>query len=422
MTNQGDQFLERASLLLEQGRGKDAENYIRQALSTDPENDYALALLCRSLYAQKRYKEGIEAILQAIGFEPEESFYFYLLAFGYYQTDKAFEALSNLDKAIEIFPYNAEYFGLMSFILVDEKRYDEALAKANEGLAIDAESSTCLNARARALNRLKRTDEAEETIADSLSKEPDSEITHATIGWNYLERGLHKKANHHFREALRLSPDYSSARIGLKESLKSIFLPYKWIMLFNLWLSEKGKSFQWIFIIGMLVVTRILRSIATNNESSRIIIFPIIALYFVFIAFSWIANPLANFFLLFHKDGRYSLTKSEKIIGIAVVSCIVTGLSLVALAYVNGADKSENILFAGIALATIAVPLGQMNLPVDLKSKSAKVWYPFSLLVTGLLSALLLIINIEAGWYVLIIYAIALFIFQWVANAWAIGR
>ena len=422
MTNQGDQFLERASLLLEQGRGKDAENYIRQALSSDPENDYALSLLCRSLYAQNRYEEGIEAILQAIGFEPEESFYFYLLAFGYYQADKAFAALTNLEKAIELFPYNSEYFGLMSFILVDEKRYEQALDKANEGLAIDAESSTCLNARARALNKLKRTEEAEETIADSLSKEPDSEITHATIGWNYLERGQHKKANHHFREALRLSPDYSSARIGLKESLKSNFLPYKWIMLFNLWLSEKGRNFQWIFIIGILVVTRILRSIAANNESAKIIVFPVIVLYFVFIAFSWIANPVANFFLLFHKDGKYSLTKSEKTIGIAVVSCIVIGLSLVGLAYIKGANSTENILYAGIALATISVPLGQMSFPVDFKSKSAKVWYPFALLVAGLLGVLLLVANIEAGWYIIIAYAIALFIFQWVANAWAIGR
>ena len=43
-------------------------------------------------------------------------------------------------------------------------------------------------------------------------KEPDNEFTHATVGWNIFEKGNHKKANQHFREALRINPNYRNPR------------------------------------------------------------------------------------------------------------------------------------------------------------------------------------------------------------------
>jgi len=422
MNVNNDQLLERANLLLAQGRSKDAEYFARQVLENDPEDDHALSLLTRAFYGQKKTDEGIETILRAIQVEPEKSYYFYLLAFGYYQKHIRFAAIENLDTAIRLNPYNAEYFGLLAFIFIEEKEYEKALLKADEGLAADAENSTCLNAKARALNKLKRTGEAIEAIENSLSKEPDNEMTHATVGWNYLERGQHKKANHHFREALRISPDYGSARAGLKESLKSNFLPYKWIMLFGIWLSEKGKNFQWGFTISVLIIVNILRSIASENAFTRIFIVPVIALYFIFVAFSWIANPVANFFLLFHKDGKYSVTKNEKIVSIAVVTAMVIGFSLIIASYLPAAGNSDNLLYSGIVLATLVIPFGQMQFPVDFKSRSLQMWYPFLLVITGILSIPLMWINNEAGTFLLVVYAVALFAFQWVANSWAINR
>jgi tetratricopeptide (TPR) repeat protein len=153
-------------------------------------------------------------------------------------------ARDNLSKAIRLNPYNPEYFGILSFIYLNEKNYEVALQNANEGLELDPENITCLNARSRALNKLKRTDEAVDTIGDSLSKDPDNEFTHATMGWNYFERGDQKKAAKHFREALRTNPNYESARLGLKESLKSNFTPYKLVIQFGMWMSEKGKEFS----------------------------------------------------------------------------------------------------------------------------------------------------------------------------------
>lgn len=410
--------LERASLLLEQGRYKDAEKQVKQILEQDPNNDYALAILARCYMNDGQHDKGIEIINKAISIEPNESFYFYLLGFGYYQKDMFLPAKEHLAKAIQLNPYNPEYFGLLAFILLDEKNYEETLQKANEGLELDPENITCLNARSRALSKLKRNTEAEETISDTLSNDPDNVFTHTTVGWNYFERGSHKKAEHHFREALRIDPNFESARLGLKESLKSHFTPYKLIVQFSLWMSDKGKTFQWIFIIGLYVLFRVLRNVADTNSQLRPFLLPLIVFYFIFIFFTWIANPIANFFLLFHKDGKYSLTKSETILSITTILLIVSGISLVSYAFYGFADAPNNLLYPGMILATLPIPLSKLDLPLDFKSKSIKFWYPFLLVVTGSIAIPVIFLVPETGSSLAVIYGLGLIIFTWVANAW----
>ncbi len=411
-------LLERANLLLEQGRTRDAEKQVKQALQQEPNNDYALSILARCYMNEGQHDAGIEIINKAIAIDPNESFYFYLLGFGYYQKDMFLPAKDNLSKAIRLNPYNAEYFGLLSFIFLDEKKYDEALQNADEGLELDPENITCLNARARALNKLKRTDEAVETIGDSLSKDPDNKFTHTTVGWNYLERGSHKKAAHHFREALRTDPNFESARLGLKESLKSNFTPYKLVLQFSMWMSEKGKNFQWIFIIGIYVLFRVLRGVASTNAALRPFLLPLIVLYFIFVFFTWIANPIANFFLLFHKDGKHSLTKSESIIGITTVSLLLSGILLGCYAFYSFDELPTALAYTAFILASMSIPVGKLELPLNFSSGGIRVWYPAGLVGLGLLSILVMFFNADAGSSLAIIYGIALFIFSWVANSW----
>jgi len=411
-------LLKRANLLLEQGRNKDAEKQIMQVLDQEPNNDHALSILARCYMNSDEVDKGIEIINKAIAIEPNESFYFYLLGFGYFQKEMYLPARDNLSKAIRLNPYNPEYFGILSFIYLNEKNYEVALQNANEGLELDPENITCLNARARALNKLKRTDEAIDTIGDSLSKDPDNEFTHATMGWNYFERGDQKKAAKHFREALRTSPNYESARLGLKESLKSNFTPYKLVIQFGMWMSEKGKKFQWIFFISLYIVFRILRNVASTNSGLRPFLLPLFVLYFGFIFFTWIANAIANFFLLFHKDGKYSLTKSEKVIGVSTVALLVAGLSLGCYVFYSFEESPIELLFPAIILLTMSVPVGKIELPIELRPFSIKVWYPVGLVITGILAIAMIFLNSEIGTFLTVIYGIGLLIFTWVAHSW----
>src|SRR5450432_3558560 len=300
-----DVILDQAKLLLDQGRPKDAEVKIKQFLQQEPNNDYALSLLARCLYERKQYDEGIKVIQDAISFAPQQSFYFYLLAFGFYQKENSFLAIDNLNKAIGLNPYHAEYYGLLSFVLLGDKNFKDALAKANEGLAIEAENITCLNARAMALNKLKKTDEAIATMQHALAQDPDSEFTHTTIGWNLLERGRHNEAAKHFREALRINPVRSNAQSGLKEALKSKIPPYKWLLQYSFWVNNQGKKMKAAMPFILYAVFRITIIIFRQSSATAGLAWVVGGIYLLFVIVSWTMNSIANFFLLFHAFVRF---------------------------------------------------------------------------------------------------------------------
>ena len=362
-------LLERAKLLLGQGRTNDAINAIKTLLQQEPENDTALSIYASCLFDKKDFVKGIEIVLNAIRIDPENSYYFYLLGFGYYRTDKNFAAIDNLNKAISMSPRRAEYYGMLSLVYIDEKKFDTALQKANEGLAVDAENITCLNARSTALNKLKRTDDAIETMQNALSKDPENEFTHITIGWNLLEKGKHKEAIKHFREALRIDPDNDSARTGLKQSLKSKIPPYKWMLQYSFWMNNKGKTARRIFPIALLIGVRIIASALSSSDTTEVIGLSILGLYILFVITSWIINPIANFFLLFHRDGKYALTVTEKYSAIGSVSSILLGFVLLAISFLFKNERWVNaFIVASISSFAMSVPLGQLQYPLSWKN------------------------------------------------------
>ena len=411
-------LLDRADLLLQQDRHRDAEASIRQALEQEPENDYALCLLARCYFDQKKIEEGIEVILRAIALDPNNSLYFYLLAFGYYQNNKAFAAIDNLNKAIQLNPWVAEYYGLLAYVLIDEREFQKALDKANEGLAIDAENITSLQARSRALNKLNRTDDAIETMQNALAQDPDNESTHATVGWNYLEKGRHQESAKHFREALRLDPNHASSKQGLKESLKSKLPPYRWLLQYSFWVNNKGKNLRTILPIALYIVFRVLISLTKGNESTEGLAWILLAVYLLFVVTSWTINSIANFMLLFHPDGKYAVTTTERWSSIAVVSAMTTGLAILILSETSGIAAgtfyAENFFYAGLLCLSLALPLSEMEFPVQVRSgRNWREWFTLALVAFGLFTLLLFIATPGISNGCFIAYGIAFIIYNW---------
>jgi tetratricopeptide (TPR) repeat protein len=410
-------ILEQAQLLLDQGRSKDAAAKIRQALEQDAGNDFALSLLARCYYNEQQYSEGIAAIQKAISLDPEESFYFYLLGFGHYQQGNSFEAIENIKKATRLYPYNPEYYGLLAFVFVNEKNFENGLLKANEGLAIEAENITCLNARAMALNKLKRTGAAVATMENALAQDPDSEFTHTTIGWNLLESGKHNEAAKHFREALRIDPMRENAKNGLKEALKSKVPPYKWLLQYSFWVNNQGKKIRTVLPIVLYIVFRLLISIFKNNNATTGIAWALAGVYLLFVIGSWTMNSIANFFLLFHPDGKYALTNAEKWSAITVVGTLFTGFVIIALAVFTNVAKGtvyeESLVIPGLICLSLALPFGEINYPVDLKNKSGRNIFSLSLIGLGLLSLLCFIAFPEPAMILMSIYGIGFIIYNW---------
>ena len=409
-------LLQRAALLLEQGRHSDAEKAVRQALEQEPENGEALGLLARCYFAKRAYEPGIEAALQAVAVEPYNSFYFYLLGFGYYQKNDAAASIKNLEQAIRLSPYTAEYFGLLAHVLIEQKRFKEALQKADEGLAVDAENITSLNARSIALNKLNRTADAIETMHGALAQDPDNEITHATAGWSYVEKGKHKEAMHHFREALRINPDYSSAKSGLKEALKSNLVLYRWLLQYSFWSQNKGRKLQIVLPITLYIIFRVLISVTQNSESTAGLSLLLVGLYLLIVVTTWTINAIANFVLLFHPVGKHALTVSEKWSAITVVSALTLGLVLLTFSFTHIADGTSYeaaLFFAGLVCLSLALPLGTIEYPLSFKDKRWHVLFAKALCALGLFSLLFFIVMPAPALLLFAIYGVLFLIYNW---------
>lgn len=407
-------FLERANMLIEQGRHKEAQTWVKKVLEQEPENDYALSVLARSYINGKEYDKGIETVNKAIAICPEESHYFYLLGFAYYQKNDHIVAISQLNKAIELNPYQASYYGLLAFIHLEENRFELALEKANEGLEIDPENITCLNARSKAQNKLKMTDEAIATMQNALQKDPDNEFTHATVGWNLLEKGKHKEAKVHFREALRIDPEYHNAKVGLKESLKSVIPPYRWLLQFSFWMNNKSKTFRWVFVISLLVGVRVIASLSKENSETEKIGMVVAGAYFLFVGASWILNPLANVFLLFHKDGKHALERSEKWNAVAFLVCILSGISIIVLSsFLTNENLSTNLVISGLIVTSLAIPTGHMNFPIQFKGNRIPQWIAMALIAMALLTIMVVFTGLVDPVIFFTLYLILFAMFTW---------
>jgi tetratricopeptide (TPR) repeat protein len=414
-------LLERADLLLAQGRFEDAEKQIREALSLEPENDYALSLLGRCFFDSKRFDEGIAVMRNAIAIDPENSFYYYLLGFGYYHKNIHAEAIGHLEKAIRLYPYEAAYYGLLSFIYIEQRAFEAALHKANEGLAIDAENTHCLNARSTALNKLGRVVEAMETMQDALAADPDNEMTHSSVGWNLLEKGKHREANKHFLEALRIDPNHHNSRLGLKESLKSKVPPYRWLLQYSFWMQNKGRSLQRAMPFIFYALFRVLTAVFNSNENTAGLTWIVVALYILFVVTTWMINSIANFFLLFNPLGKHALTVSEKWSAISSVTALVLGLIIMSLAYftviADGTVYEEGLFVAGLVCMSLGLPLSAVEYPVQRRGYNWRQWYTLLLAATGFFSVILFVISPETTLLAFGVYGVAFIIYNWVGVA-----
>lgn len=411
-----DSLLERANQLIKLKRYQDAEKELKQALTIEPNRAQALALLAICQVEQNNIREATTFIQQAIAQEPDNDFFLYLYAFFLFRGDKLKESEKVVRSAIAFEPRNAEYFGLLALIKINQKEWQQALDSANQGLSVDPDNLTCLNARSTAFFKLDKKDEAYTTINEALSKDPYNEVTHTNMGWGLLEKGEHKKALEHFREALKINPDFGYAKAGLVEGLKARYWFYRLFLKYAFWVGNmKGKG-QWAVIIGLYIGVRILSGVAENNPSLGLFITPVIYLYILFAISTWIIGPLSNLFLRLNVYGRFALTdeeiQSSNFVGIALIVGAIGGLLFLL---------TNDFLYAMLLIfgLTMMIPLSSMFNPAKERSKRILIIYTVLLALIGVGAMLDQVFAYGLG-VLGTIYIFGILAYQWVANAMVI--
>jgi tetratricopeptide (TPR) repeat protein len=412
-----ENLVERASLLIQTKRYKEAEKHLAEVLATEPDNAEALSLLALCKSEGGQHAEAIKIMEQVVGRQPDNPQSLYLYAIMLLRNNEMRKSEKFVKEAIAFDPFNADYFALLASIKIQQKEWQEAYDTANKGLEIDAENLACLNLRSTALTKLDRHEESFETIREALNKDPRNDHTHANLGWSQLEKGNHKAALESFRAALQLNPGNEYARAGLVEALKARYLFYRLFLKYSFWMNNLKAKGQWFLIIGAYVGIRILNSVSDSNPDLAVFLKPIVYLYIAFAISTWIITPLSNLFLRLNVYGRYALDdkqlQASNFTGISFALALVGG----AMFLFTGNELFLIILFFGVFMM---IPLSSMLNPATPGKRAILIAYATGLAVVGLLSIGILAIGADPGslWTV---FVFGILIYQWVANAMITG-
>jgi len=347
--------LERALLLYQQSRHELAEEQLRQALASDPQDAWAHALLALCLNEREQFKDATEEARQAIHLAPDFPFAHYAHARVLHDRNHFPEARAAIEEAIRLDSTEADYFSLLAGIHFNEKRWQEAATAAEQGLQLDPEHIGCTNLRAMALVKLGRKAEAGATIDVALAKNPDNSVTHANQGWTLLEQGDPKKALEHFREALRLDPTNDWARQGIIEALKARNFIYAVMLKYFLWMSKLRANVQWGIIVGGYLGNRVLGAMAKSNPDLAPWVLPLRILYVTFALMTWIADPLFNLLLRLNRFGRLVLDREQILASNLIGTCIV--LSLLSLGGCVAFGPAGGWLTSALVYGLLVIPL-----------------------------------------------------------------
>lgn len=346
------EILQRAQLLMSQGRPELAEKDLRRALADDPDSGICHALLALCLTSMERHADATKAAQEAIHLDPDDSFAHYALSQVMYQRNRFDEALRSIQTAIRIDPYDADYFGVQAAIYYDQSNWKDASASAKHGLEVDPEHVRCLNIRSLSLTNLGRRDEAGRGLAVALEREPDNAHSHCSLGFLKLHEGDPNQALVHFREALRLDPNSDAARFGVVESMKARNIIYRWLLSWFLWMNTFSPRTQLFLVLGIAFGQGIVASVAESVPVLEPLVPFIIFGYLGFVWMCWCGPMLFNLVLRWDSFGRLALTDEQRLestiagVYLLVAVAIATALSVTL-------DWEAAILAAPFAVALI---------------------------------------------------------------------
>jgi tetratricopeptide (TPR) repeat protein len=413
-----DKHFQHALVLFDQRRYDLAEEKLRQSLLADPENAVAHALLADCLVERKQLEPATAEAREAIRLEPDLPLGHAALARVLLERNRFDEAEKAIQEAIRLEPRNPNHFAQLAAIRLNRRDWADALDAAEVGLILDPEHVGCTNLRAMALVKLGRQDEAGQTLAAALARDPEDAFSHANQGWALLHEGQRQKALEHFREALRLEPGLEFARAGIVEAMKSKNWIYALMLRYFLWMSRRSNRAQWAIVLGGYFGYQGLRELAREKPALSPYVTPLLIAYIVFALLTWLAGPLFNLLLRLDRFGRHALSRDQVvasnwvggILGLALAG-LLTWLVTPAQTIVNSLAILVGGYFGLLLLPTCGVFNCQAGWP-----RRMMALYTVGLAVTGLASLALLILRQEAWLPALQVFLWGCFLSGFVAN------
>lgn len=297
-------------MLAAQGRRDLAEQHYREAVGADPNSDTAMAELSLCLSEIGKARESEDAARRAVELDPEEDFNHYALSHALLAREKYHEALQAAKRTIELESTDPHNWHLLALVHLAEGRHKDVIDAAETGLTHAPDHEALLTVRASALTRLGKP-QAVEDAQRVLGQNPHSDIAHCNLGWACLHAGDTTRAIEHFREALRLDPNYGHARQGLLEAMKGRSRFYRPIVKYSLFMQRYSERTQWYIAGGFVVALIALRRAQQLAPALAPAIEIINAILFGACIFLVFGGALFNLLMRFDPIGRFVLTPRE---------------------------------------------------------------------------------------------------------------
>lgn len=382
------------------GRYADAESAFKEALAQEPNDAFALHQLAACQFHQaKREREALVTIDSAIAIEPNDADHHVLRSYILSHLDRPKDGLLAARTALGLEPTHTGAFTAEAQVHLLTEQWPLAEASARQALALDADNSAAANQLAQALRLQNKLGENAAHLAGMLARDPENPFTHSNAGWAALQRGERREAETHFREALRLDPDFEPARDGLLTSFRARSPIYRTYLRYCFFMQRLSAKSRWAVILGLFLGVQYAKSVPGG--------FIITAFYMLFVLWVWVAKPFGNFFLLFDSFARYALRPAEKREAVAVGGGLLAGLAILATGAALGAAP---VVLLGLGFIAAAFPLSM----TFTNGSRLGTWLFGTVAATTLLGALL---QLLAGHVPLIDADAAMTIF----NAGAIG-
>lgn len=248
---------EQADLLFGLDRYEQATERYGQALTLNPDSVFALRGLA-ACHLNLGYTEEAEPIVhRLLQLDAENSHTCYLAAFLYNKLGRPAKAEEFIDKAIGQ-QADPEYFALKGSIHYQHGHFYEAKQLARKGLHLKPDHLKCRELEVAARYDLREPFRAEAEALLQLA--PDSARAHFFRGKAFFIDNYVEKAIEHFREAVRLDPNWPQALEALLEA-EGACVESGWERLRRI-MDNTGRSSRWLFNALPIVLAAVLIGLA----------------------------------------------------------------------------------------------------------------------------------------------------------------
>ncbi|MEM0896569.1 MAG: tetratricopeptide repeat protein [Verrucomicrobiota bacterium] len=233
-----------------------------------------------------------------------------------------------------------------------KRDWSKAESSARAALALDGDFDMAENLLTQSLQFQNKLEEGESSVNKMLADNPQNFMAHYNAGWAAMRRHDSKKAELHFRESLRLDPDFDPSRDGLLESFRGRSRLYRIYLRYIFWVQRFSEKSKWLLIIGIYLGFKFGSAIL---ELIHPVLAALLTVTYILLVFgTWLAPSVGNLLIYADSSARMALKRGDRLKAIFGGAGFLVGLALIAAGF--ALPNLDELFTIGLALGAAAIP------------------------------------------------------------------